>query len=233
MNSPPNPDPAEMGILRSLINDGEQFLVKFDYKGDWYRCQRNGMQFQFVAAVSSNVSPPGYANAQAAGKPFQILRQPRRVGDPLELTNGTCIDVQYSGMGPEGYGAQGNGGFLGTGGAQQMILLFSPGGGVDGIYLDSTPLIPTGTLHFLIGRVEKIDPDVVGMELNAANSNIGDANSYWVSVGRLNGSITTSENYPDTEHGISHPSPWTVAGRQEFLEECRALATGREQTGGQ
>jgi prepilin-type N-terminal cleavage/methylation domain-containing protein len=234
-------DNAELGYLRALITEGEQFLVKFDFKGDWYRCQRgkvgdlNGytdpLRFYYLGPVSSSVLPPSMGNNSSYGFRYQILRQPRRVGNPLELSGGTCIDLQYSGMGPTGYGVASNGGFKGTAG-NRLIVLFSPGGAVDGLYVDSTPLTPTGTLHFLIGRVEKINPDVAGQALTIDNSNIADPNSYWVSVGRLNGSLTTAENYPDVEHANHSADPWG-ADRAEFIQECRALATGRELTGGQ
>src|SRR5437867_2772299 len=34
------------------------------------------------------------------GYTYQILRMPRRIGNPLELAPGTCIDVAYCGIGP-------------------------------------------------------------------------------------------------------------------------------------
>ena len=230
MATPPVVDPTEEGYLRSIIENGEYFVVRFDYKGDWYRCRRVGTQFQYIGPLTSNVQPPGYSNSDAAGKPFQILRLPRRVGNPLELTGGTAIDMSYSGMGRDG--AEFN---LAT---SRIVVMFMPSGAIDGVIGDSNdPVPPTGTIHFLVGRVDKI-----GDPLNANNnytydmfdaeqSNLADPLSLWVSIGRLNGSVTTSENYPDVDHFTSHPNPTTPAGRAEYLEECRQLATGREQMG--
>jgi prepilin-type N-terminal cleavage/methylation domain-containing protein len=243
-----NASAAETGYLISangaLIEEGETFLVKFDFKGDWYRCIRgkatppntppytDPARLYYIGPVSSSVAPPAYNNQNSYGFRFQILREPRRVGNPLELSAGTCVDIEYSGFGPTGTEF---GGF-----SNRLVLLFQPGGSVDGLYLDNTATSALGTLHFLIGRVEKVNPPlganathISGLNMfDLATSNLADPNSFWVSVGRLNGSITTSENFPDADHG-NHPDPWTTSGQLEYLEECRALATGRELTGGQ
>ena len=246
-----------------LVEPGETFWVKFDFKGDWFRCIRgqNGNALGYTdpnrlylymltagmpasASMTGSSVPPAYNSHFSFGFRFQILREPRRVGSPLELASGTCIDVEHSGMGPTGYNTPGTAASIDGGFGEannRLVLLFSPSGGIDGIYLDSTPLVPTGTIHFLVGKVEKVNLPT-GPNTNhpsgfnafdPATSNLADTNSLWVSVGRLNGSITTSENVPDAEHGVSHPNPWSTAGQAEYLEECRAVATGREQMGGQ
>ncbi len=227
-------DNNEIVYLQNLIEPGEAFMVRFDFKGDWYGCVRgltgnatypDPSRFYYVGPTSSSVQPPGAGNGASYGFRYQILRQPRRVGNPLELSAGTCIDIEYSGYGPTGtqFGAANN----------RLVLLFEPGGSVKSVSLDGGfGDAPLGTLHFLIGRVEKVAQDVTGVPITAANSNLGDPNNFWVSVGRLNGSITTSENFPDVDHANHSADPWG-ADRAEFLEECRALATGRELTGGQ
>jgi prepilin-type N-terminal cleavage/methylation domain-containing protein len=234
-NSEVDIDTNERGYLWALIEEGEAFLVKFDFKGDWYGCVRGKAtnpspytdpnRFYYVPGVTSTIQPPGGGNSASPGFRYQILRQPRRVGNPLELSAGTCIDIEYSGFGPTGtqFGAANN----------RLVLLFEPGGSVKSVSLDGgLGAAPLGTLHFLIGRVEKVAQDVSGVPITADNSNLGDPNNFWVSVGRLNGSITTSNNYPDVDHANHGGDPWG-ADRAEFLEECRALATGRELTGGQ
>lgn len=230
MATPPATDPTEVSYLQALIEDGETFIVRFDYKGDWYRCRRNGSQFTYVGAMTSNVRPWGYNNSDAPGKPYQVLRLPRRVGNPLELTGGTAIDMSYSGMGREG--AEFN---LA---ANRIVVMFMPSGAIDGVIGDNNlPVSPTGTIHFLVGKVQKIgDPLNANSTytydmFDAEKSNIADPLSLWVSVGRLNGSVTTNENYPDVDHFTSHPNPTTPLGRAEYIEECRQLATGREQMG--
>ncbi|MEX2175435.1 MAG: hypothetical protein WD872_13820, partial [Pirellulaceae bacterium] len=238
--SNPPQDAAEMGILGSLVDDGDGFLARFDYKGEWYRFVRNGAQLQWVPPnpmPGNFVRPPGFGNNLAPGKPFQILRSARRVGNPLELPAGTCVDIEYGGMGPTGFDVltepnpniDHGFGF----GNNRLVLMFNPSGSVDSVYVDSAALTVTGTVHFLLGKIDKVNmPPAVGSAYTIDNSNLADPNSVWVSVGRLNGSVTTSENMPDVEHGISHPSPWSPAGQLEYLEECRQVATGREQMAG-
>lgn len=221
-------DISEKALLLSLIDDGDKFLVKLDRKGPYFECRRVGAQLRYLGTNTSGttLAPHRFDLRDFDGYSFQVLRAPRRVGSPLELGNGVCIDTEYSGMGPTGlqFGVPNN----------RLIVLFSPGGAVDGLYLDSVEATPAGTLHFLVGRVDKVNTlPAAGSPYDSATSNLADANSIWVSVGRLNGSITTSENLPDAEHATSHPNPWTVAGRAEYLEECRSAATGRELAGGQ
>lgn len=221
-------DLAEKQLLFSLINDGEKFYVKLNHKGAYFECQRSGQQLLYLENNSSGAPmiPQGYDLGHFPGLPFQILRAPRRVGRPLELANGTCIDLEYSGMGTSGlhFGAATN----------RVVVMFAPRGSIERVYVDSGDSAPFGTLHFLIGRVDKVNPlPAAGLPFDADTSNLADANSLWVSVGRLNGSITSAENMPDAEHGASHPNPWSIAGRLEYLEECREAAIGREAMGGQ
>src|SRR5204863_4618168 len=52
------PDTGEIAILNSLISVGEQFLIRFDFKGPWFVVQRNinsssgASQFQWRGATS-------------------------------------------------------------------------------------------------------------------------------------------------------------------------------------
>ena len=68
----------------------------------------------FLDTASSPSSNPGYH--------YQIMRSPKPVGEPMELTGGTCIDMTYSGAGPTGNG------FIQANNA--LGILFSSSGGV-------------------------------------------------------------------------------------------------------
>jgi hypothetical protein len=282
----PNPDPLEQALLRSLLDEGEAFLVRFDFKGDWFRCFRGSSQFTGALArynnpnqlyftmtgtdpttgsVSGTTAPPAYQPGPAAnivpspGFRYQILRTPRRVGQPLELANGTCIDIEYSGLGPGGL----NFGTL----SNRLVIVFSPSGGIDGMFSEGGAVTAPGTLHFLVGRVEKVNNPLppppntnhpTGMNMfDLATSNLVDPNSIWVSVGRQNGTATSTENvippideatvtttsmtlFPDEPLPTDSPpgrrqviDPSTPAGRAAFVAWCRQAATGREQMGGQ
>jgi hypothetical protein len=111
---------------------------------------------------------------------------------------------------------------------------------VTGLYGDgSAPISPAGTVHLLLGRVAKMNapdgasqanpPHASGVTMfSVKESNLADATSLWVSVGRANGTVTTSENVPDTSW-----VDFTIPGGANFLAGARSVATGREQMGGQ
>ncbi len=112
-------------------------------------------------------------------------------------------------------------------------MLFAPDGRVGTVtyqtYVNGNnppyPLISnvTGTVHFLVGRPEK-----VGLPL--AQSNLVDNNALWVSVGRLTGSVTTTENAPNINFAFSNPP--TAAENQQFLTIAREYAITQDVKGG-
>lgn len=248
---------VEPVYLANLVDDGDEFLVRFDYRGVWFLFRRVGTQFVLQTSMASTLYPPGYNTPTSPAKPFQVLRMPRRVGKPLVLTGGTCVDVQYSGMGPSSAFQSP----LTT--ANRLILLFAPDGSVDGMFLDNARVPVTGTIHFLIGQTDKINAPFganadhpTGFNLFAEEtSNLMDPNSFWVSIGRLNGSVTSTDNLPPPlDQATLSPTSVTVfpseaaipAGRQQTLNptvapaatlgvmllHSRENATTREQRGG-
>jgi len=146
-------DTSEMAILSSLLNPGEQFLVRFDYKGDWYRFQYNNTAqapyyYVLLGAVQGNSLPPGYSESTSStapvgalpGKAYQVYRAPRPIGNPLELPRGTCIDITYSGVGDSSRQyklTDLSGNNIPTGLISGMYLMFSPAGGVDSVYVNT------------------------------------------------------------------------------------------------
>ncbi len=276
-------DTAEMDMLRSLVEPAETCLVKFEYKGDWFRLVRGTSDINHplnasfpdpqrfylaitrnpppavtlaevkAASVSGTAIPPAYNIPMAIGFRFQVLRTPHRVGNPIELIAGTCIDMEYCGMGAQG-------GQLALP-INHLVVMFSANGDIDGLFSDGIRFPPTGTLHFLIGQVEKLnvpggaDPDHATnmIMFNPAKSNLSDVNSVWVSVGRLTGQVVTSENLvPPIDEATLSPTTVNVfpgeaavsAGRQQvlnptvfadratYVQHCREAATAREQMGG-
>jgi type II secretory pathway pseudopilin PulG len=261
----PNPaqDTSEMLFLGSLLDPGEQFLVRFNYKGDWYICTYDSANNAFVfnpLIQRTSVLPHGFNNNAAPGVPFQVLRSPRPVGNALELPRGSCIDITYSGVGsqqrqfriPQGVNSHLTG----------LTILFSPGGGIDSMYLNSRnanriPMdVPAASLFFLMGKVEKAgnptDTTNISITLpqvytDIENSNLADPNSLWVVVNRGTGQVTTAENMPPPiDRNVlptlrifpgEQPPP---AGRfiangtiQQYVAYCREAAITGEQAGGQ
>jgi hypothetical protein len=264
-------DTAEKDMLLSLIDEGDTCLVKFEFKGDWFRLVRgkatspgpytdpNRLYYVVTlpniagGSMSGSAIPPAYNSPTALGLRFQILRTPRKVGNPIELIAGTCIDTEYCGMGAQG-------GELAAP-ANHIVVMFSPSGAVDGLILDNVLMGATGTLHFLVGQVDKMndpagaDPDhATNLTMfNPAKSNLSDVNSVWVSVGRLSGQVVTSENLvPPVDQATLSPmsvnvfpgeaavpagrqqvlNPTVFADRATYVQHCREAAIGREQMGG-
>lgn len=196
----------EVAMLQSLINDGELFMIRFDFKGDWFVAERSGTDFRVVKSTLGTSSPP------TVGKPFQIMRLPQVVGSPLELPEGTAIDLAFSGVGQTGteFAAA----------SSRLLVMFQPGGAVDNVFLNASgPVRPQGTLHFLVGRIEKTGAF-------DGNSNLIDPTSLWVSIGTQTGVVVTSENTPGQV--VSAVGPFSTAD----ISGARSIATNREQMGG-
>jgi prepilin-type N-terminal cleavage/methylation domain-containing protein len=297
-------DTSERSILASLLQVGETFLVRFDLQGAWYACQyyidSTGVpRFVFQSPGGSGIPPvgiiilpstihqgvtstnsvtplpPSMAVASHPGYPYQIIRMPRRIGNPLELTAGTCIDVAYCGVGPTNgptntlqygmYDPAPSGTmtaaalFPGSPPApkrlQAITVMFTPGGGIDSVFLNNLPFSPPTTVHFLLGRADKLNDPFGSSSVSATGlnmfdpeaSNLSDPKSLWVSIARSTGNVNTSDNLPPPG---SNPSPTnlllfenttreqpinpgTNAGQITYLAYCRQLATNREQMRGQ
>ena len=204
-------DTTELAYLQALVQDQEYCTIRFGYKGDWFQFKRNGTEFDYVKSLLGTTSPPG----STPGLPFQIYRMPRLTGSARDMPAGTAIDLTHSGVGASGYEF--------ASAAQSVLLMFSPGGSVDSVlYVDSSgnPQTPSsGTVHFLVGRSDKTGT-------SGANSNLADPTSIWVSVGRLTGIVSSSENQPDD------PNSTTDDPNNPTLAVARAIATNREQMGG-
>jgi hypothetical protein len=219
-------DTNEILYLAGLIELGERFTIRFDYKGPWYVCQRqrdrNGNEHFIyqspgdptngILPVGIGVSPnnqgitstgsvtplpPGMSDPNPAhpGYTFQITRLPRRIGNPLELPAGTCIDLAYSGIGPTNLPT----GMLRAGmypgppvlsspsnfpglftsspvKLEYLTVMFQPDGGIDSVYLNNFSFAPPSTVHFLVGKTERIRQPT-GNSSHPAGKNIFDPES--------------------------------------------------------
>jgi Tfp pilus assembly protein FimT len=193
---------SEKTYLQALIEDGEAFLIRFDYKGDFFVGQRSGTDFILGASVLGTTQPP----PSGSPKPFQITRLPKRIGSSLELPATTAVDLRYSGIGQSGTEF--------SAASTKLLILFQPGGAAQSFFIDNgAALKPTGTMHFLVGRIEKTGADPM------ADSNLADPTSLWVSVGAATGVVVTSENTPDSSD----------LGN---VAKARSIASSREQMGG-
>jgi type II secretory pathway pseudopilin PulG len=250
---------VETPILLSLIDEQEEFFIQFDHKGLWFPCQRVNGQLRYPALRKNitliGTNPPGMnLPSTHPGFSYQIRRAPRKVGNALAMPTGTCIDMTHSGSGPGAVGF--------SSGLQALAVMFTPNGGVDELHmvtesggnLIKSIVEPTNTLFFLIGKVERVnDPSATAM-YDIRDSNAADPTSLWVTVGRENAQVTTSENLPPpvdlTTASLSSVrifpgEPQVQSGgrgqnlnltldshRAIYLRHCREIASSREQMKG-
>jgi hypothetical protein len=116
---------------------------------------------------------------------------------PLQLPAGTVIDLQASGTN--------TGLWFGVGAANPAMLIFSPAGGVYGVFANGTAQPLIDPVYFLIGRRDRmftLQANVTAPQKGAAGevvpvdglANWQDPNNLWVSVTPQTGRITTVEN---------------------------------------
>jgi hypothetical protein len=289
---------AEMPILDSLIEPGEIVLVRFEFKGPWFVCQyvlpsptATYRELVYQSSTSTPPIPVGMTSTGATtplppgmslptgftGYTYQIARMPRRIGNPLELSSGTCIDVAYCGVGPTNMPSNSLGTVAVPGGMydtssmtaaglfpgsppapkwlRTITVMFTPGGGIDSVFLNNLSFSPATTVHFLIGRADRLNDPFGTSNTHASRlnmfdpdaSNLANPRSLWVSVSRANGNVVTSDNLPPPGTNITSSNitlydnmpqeqpidPSTRAGQITYLAFCRQLATSREQVRGQ
>lgn len=209
-------EPAYMQAM--LGTTPQTILIRFDFKGDWFRVYYDGSTYTYQGSLLGTTVPPGDA------RPFQILREPRSVGTAREMPRGTAVDLLWSGYGPgnKTLGDDRGAGNFFRNASKGVLVMFSPAGGVDGVFIDGVGIPQQGTLHFLVGRAEQTG--MVG-----AGSNLADPTSLWVSVGRSSGIAMTTENTPND------PTHVDAAGNDPtnpFLSVCRGVASSRQQMKG-
>jgi type II secretory pathway pseudopilin PulG len=223
--------------LPSLLDSTNQFWIRINHRGPWYSVSYSNSKY--TLNQSTSVLPP---TADTNGYSFQIRRPPVRVGNPIELPKSTAIDLTYSGFGPTGdeFASTEKGGDF-------LRILFSPTGNVESFAKKYPPAMQgqswtmqtraaTGTIHFLVGLTNKINPPVDTSVSTTANifdverSNLADGNALWVSIGRTTGIVTTNENAAAPPTSSMNAS--TPMDRTNYLQTCRTYATNREQKGG-
>jgi type II secretory pathway pseudopilin PulG len=182
----------------TLVAPGD--FIKFDYRGALYPIvslnQLDNTVVQFAPPSSAPSAPPPpllpefnpTTGQQNPGVPFQIYRAPQRTpAAPLELPTPAVVDLLGCGIGATGIGTPQ---FVdptvpvSPNVDNSVIILFSPSGRVDRVYVNGRSDPPVGPIHLLVGRV-----DQVGL------ANLQDSKNLWVTIGHRTGHITTSPNY--------------------------------------
>ncbi|MFO1065359.1 MAG: prepilin-type N-terminal cleavage/methylation domain-containing protein [Pirellulales bacterium] len=202
--------------------------------GTGYAAQSNEAMWPLTQEMADN------------GVRFKIFRLPSKtMSGSVTLPRGTCIDISCSGVGPAGRDfsadaiSSGAGIAASAGDYGPIFIVFNPRGSVDIAYFQGRVsngsggyipglrrVLPTGVLHFLIGRTEQVQPSNLlapysGGQISSRDdftSNLNDASNYWLSLNPYSGNIYTS---PVT--AVAAPqNPMTVASR---LIEARSNAT--------
>jgi prepilin-type N-terminal cleavage/methylation domain-containing protein len=188
------------GSLMTLVQNGDTFRIRLDHKGPIYNGFRNPNDSLFYITSGPTVPPTanGIYNSMtnpSGGYQYEISRNPVRIGQPLTLPRGTAIDLSYSGFGNTGVDFYSANNFV--------LVLFAPDGRVNNVTYQTWNVASNsyltisgeagGTVHFLVGRPEKVLTASAAVPPGAA-TNMGDSNALWVSVARLTGSVVTTDN---------------------------------------
>jgi len=204
------------GGLLTLLNPGEFFSIQIgDSQIKWEGYRGNAQDF-YLTGLKDSPTPPlkypatatsDYTDASGIFHPdpgyaYKIIRSPKRIGQPLALPRGTAIDSNYSGLGNTGTEFS----------KLPVTVLFAPDGHV---------INTSQTLHFLVGRPEK----VINQPF-APDSNIVDNAALWVSVATLTGSVSTTENAANVALPRSTPAEQTA-----FLIDARKFASEQDVKG--
>ncbi len=161
-------------------------------------------------AIDRSLAVPA-ATAVGSGIPYQIFRQPiKSAVQPLQLPEGTVIELTASGVGIAGLFAAGGG----LAPYQNPILTFGPTGAVNMVYYDSAPPQHLqSALYLMVGEREWMT-DFGGA------GNLNHHSSMWVAVGPQSGMVVTTENMvPNALSGIAQ----TPAFARQFAQQAASM----------
>jgi prepilin-type N-terminal cleavage/methylation domain-containing protein len=216
------PAGANDSLWRGVIRFGDH--VRLDYKGPLYLLASTSsvtifpdpkagqtvntdpsptLEWHLLDATGNQLTnvPAGYLTS---GVPFQIIRQPiRSSATPLQLPEGTVVDLMNSGMGASGV-------FPPTVIAPSMwsstppvpfnpVILFSPNGSVASVTTNAGPLRPLAPIHLLIGRRDLMadvtqstdDENLFDPRATPVNEYLS---NFWVTVAHQTGQVSVAEN---------------------------------------
>ena len=185
------------GFSGSLVQQGD--LVQFNHQGPLYTViSADGSGLTASADLSQGQQLP-WTDAPSEPVPYKIFRQPpQESAIPLQLPAGSVIDLGWSGTDSTPA--------LLAGGTGPVVIMFSPGGGIDRVYIDGVaqPLIEP--IYLLVGKREWVGAA-------AGSENWRDPCSLWVVLNPRTGLVTTSPIMPGD----------TVAASREFANQGRGM----------
>ena len=127
--------------MAGVTNQGKQVAFTFRYLP---KHRATLLKYLNQDRAYANLKAAGF-NPQVAGQPFQIFRVPQKTSStPTELPSKVAIDLSLSGIGDSALALRGNPvnpfDFAGTSGFEpitpehDVVIMFSPNGGLDKIY---------------------------------------------------------------------------------------------------
>lgn len=128
---------------------------------------------------------------------YQILRQPRRTGNAIDLPGGIVVDLTNSGFGMTGLQLRNNNPNF------PIVIEFLPSGAVGNVTFNGVTGPPLQPLHLLLGERDQFAEagEASPLPLSAANANLvvfnknlEDPDSFWVTISNNSGNITSAPN---------------------------------------
>ncbi len=175
--------------------------IQFNHQGPWHAILAVGTDTLTLATDSNRIYPWPNAVADAEFMPYEIHCQPQvpsTVGPrraafskPLQLPLDAVVDLTFSGLAGAGTTntAQGHFSRINAATTDPVVIVFSPNGGLEGVYFGATP-IKNQPVYLLVGKRERIPAG----SADDGRSNLRDPECLWVTVSPRSGLINTVEN---------------------------------------
>jgi prepilin-type N-terminal cleavage/methylation domain-containing protein len=207
-------------------------LVRLNYRGAYFTISATGNPYISSPMVTLVPTDPTRANdptvfpQNTQSIAFQVFRQPIRTADaPAVITDGACIDLNYSGIDQYGTGSS-----FATASATDLgpvVVTFGPSGGLDRVYANSNVLpLPLTGVYLLVGKVEQTPIPIgsTGNFVQPQKPNYLDGDSRWVFISRQSGLTTTTEN--------AYVQPTGPAPNATDVNNARRFATSVQNSSG-
>lgn len=182
--------------------------IQFNHQGPWYAILPPvGTETLTLDTDSNRLYPWPNALADAEFMPYEIHGQPQvpdTVGPrraafskPLQLPLDAVVDLTFSGLHvgeptkiPITNPAQGHFSRINAASARPVVIVFSPNGGLEGVYYGLSREVPNEPVYLLVGKRERIPAG----SADDGRSNLRDPECLWVTVSPRSGLINTVEN---------------------------------------
>lgn len=174
-------------------------LVRFDGHPPWYGFLnaysvglRNGGGSSDNVNQTALNTPWPVANAPHT---FEILRQPIRVGSPVSIAEGRCVDLRWSGIGGSTLATYSTFGSAPGSSPGSIAVLFDGTGRLRQLFFNGSRVSISGAVFLLIGRSDRAGQDAAALSNgdDSLGANWQYPDSFWIAVDPLSGIAKTAE----------------------------------------